>query len=96
MIEVQSYLEEIQQAAYENRKLLAVLIDPDNFDELKVSEFLRKLPDLTTHIFVGGSTVEKGRTCAVVKAVKNICALPVILFPGDHNQIMPMPMPCFF
>ena len=87
MIEVQSYLEEIQQAAYENRKLLAVLIDPDKFDESKVSEFLRKIPDLTTHIFVGGSTVTEGRTCEVVKALKNLCGLPIILFPGDHSQI---------
>ena len=87
MIEVQSYLEEIQQAAYENRKLLAVLIDPDKFDEAKVSGFLQKLPENTTHILVGGSTVKEGRTCAVVKAIKNFCALPVILFPGDHNQI---------
>ena len=87
MIEVQSYLEEIQQAAYENRKLLAVLIDPDKFDENSASEFIQKLPKETTHIFVGGSTVEEGRTCEVVKAFKSLCGLPIILFPGDHNQI---------
>lgn len=87
MIEVQSYLEEIQQAAYENRKLLAVLVDPDKFDENSISEFIQNLPKETTHIFVGGSTVEEGRTCAVVKAFKNLCGLPIILFPGDHSQI---------
>ncbi len=87
MIEVQSYLEEIQQAAYENRKLLAVLIDPDKFDETETSTFIGKLPKGTTHIFVGGSKVEEGRTCEVVKAIKNIIGLPIILFPGDHNQI---------
>lgn len=87
MIEVQSYLEEIQQAAYENRKLLAVLIDPDKFDETQAPEFLKKLPENTTHIFVGGSSVEDGRTCEVVKTLKSINGLPVILFPGDHSQI---------
>ncbi|WP_026932685.1 geranylgeranylglyceryl/heptaprenylglyceryl phosphate synthase [Christiangramia echinicola] len=87
MIEVQSYLEEIQQAAYENRKLLAVLVDPDKFDENSISEFIQNLPKETTHIFVGGSTVEEGRTCAVVKAFKNLRGLPIILFPGDHSQI---------
>jgi len=87
MIEVQSYLEEIQQAAYENRKMLAILIDPDKFEEIKVSEFIQKIPKNTTHIFVGGSSVETGRTCAVVKAIKNISELPTILFPGDHSQI---------
>lgn len=87
MIEVQSYLEEIQQAAYENRKLLAILIDPDKFDEKNASQFIQKLPKNVTHIFVGGSTVEEGRTCEVVKAIKNLCGLPIILFPGDHSQI---------
>ncbi|PTX45275.1 putative glycerol-1-phosphate prenyltransferase [Christiangramia gaetbulicola] len=87
MIEIQSYLEEIEQAAYEKRKLLAVLIDPDKFEEATASLFIRKLPKETTHIFVGGSTVEEGRTCEVVKAIKNLCGLPVILFPGDHSQI---------
>ncbi len=87
MIEVQSYLEEIQQAAYENRKLLAVLIDPDKFDISGALDFLQILPENVTHIFVGGSTVEEGRTCTVVKAIKNLCGLPVILFPGDHSQI---------
>ncbi|CAL68009.1 geranylgeranylglyceryl/heptaprenylglyceryl phosphate synthase [Christiangramia forsetii] len=87
MIEVQSYLEEIQQAAYENRKMLAVLIDPDKFDDTKASQFIQKLPENATHIFVGGSTVEKGRTCEVVSIVKNYCGLPIILFPGDHSQI---------
>ncbi|MCB7481654.1 geranylgeranylglyceryl/heptaprenylglyceryl phosphate synthase [Christiangramia sediminis] len=87
MVEVQSYLEEIQQAAFENRKLLAALIDPDKFDESKVSEFVQKLPKDATHIFIGGSTVEKDRTCAVVKTIKNVSKLPLILFPGDHSQI---------
>jgi len=87
MIEVQSYLEDIQQAAYENRKLLAVLIDPDKFNENETSAFLRKLPGETTHLFVGGSTVAEGRTCEVVKSFKNLTGLPTILFPGDHHQI---------
>ena len=87
MIKVQSYLEEIQQAVFENRKLLAVLIDPDKFDEVGASEFIQKLPKETTHIFVGGSTVEEGRTCVVVKTIKNLSGLPIILFPGDHSQI---------
>jgi len=89
MIGIQGYLEEIQRAVYEGRKMLAVLIDPDKFQEAEAAEFIKKLPVNTTHIFVGGSTVEAGRTCRVVKAIKNFCGLPVILFPGDHNQISP-------
>ncbi|MCH4822704.1 geranylgeranylglyceryl/heptaprenylglyceryl phosphate synthase [Gramella lutea] len=87
MIEVQSYLEEIQQASREQRKLLSVLIDPDKFEENRALDFFQKLPEKTTHVFVGGSTVEEGRTCEVVKAIKNLINLPVLLFPGDHSQI---------
>lgn len=87
MIQVESYLGEIQQAAIENQKLLAVLIDPDKFDETTASEFIQSLPRESTHIFVGGSTVAEGRTCAVVKFLKNLTGLPIILFPGNHNQI---------
>lgn len=87
MVEVQSYLEEIEEAQQLNRKLLSVLIDPDKFDESSAESFLRKLPTETTHIFVGGSTVAQGRTCEVVKLLKQIVSVPIILFPGDHNQI---------
>lgn len=69
------------------QKLLAVLIDPDRFDENNASGFLSNLPEVTTHIFVGGSVVAEGRTCEVVKILKDITELPVILFPGDHSQI---------
>ncbi len=80
---------EIYKASRSQKKLLSVLIDPDKFDENETAEFLGKLPSETTHIFVGGSTVEKGRTCEVVKTLKGISNLPVVLFPGDHTQISP-------
>jgi len=87
MPEVLSYLQDIQQAFVENRKLLAILIDPDKFDEKQVDNFFQNLPCETTHILVGGSTVEHGRTCAVISAIKRVNRLPVILFPGDSSQI---------
>ncbi len=87
MVEVQSYLEEIQEAEKQNRKLLAILIDPDKFDETKCASFLQKIPVETSHLFVGGSEVADGRTCKVVQSLKKLCSIPVILFPGDHNQI---------
>ncbi|MFV8225140.1 geranylgeranylglyceryl/heptaprenylglyceryl phosphate synthase [Christiangramia aquimixticola] len=87
MIQVQTYLGEIEAAMQENRKLLAVLIDPDKFDERNTSEFLRKLPNTTSHIFVGGSSVAPNRTDEVVAELKKETGLPVILFPGDQHQI---------
>lgn len=70
-------------------KLLAVLIDPDKFQHSAAVEFLQKIPASTTHIFVGGSSVEKGETSACVQSLKGKTTLPVILFPGDYSQITP-------
>jgi len=71
----------------EKQKCLAILIDPDKFSVDKAGFFLKRIPKETTHIFVGGSTVKNGHTEAAVKALKEYCRLPIILFPGDHSQI---------
>ncbi|MGB7841987.1 MAG: geranylgeranylglyceryl/heptaprenylglyceryl phosphate synthase [Salinimicrobium sp.] len=72
-----------------HEKMLAVLIDPDKFNVAEAGQFLRKIPHITTHIFIGGSSVEKGKTEACVKAIKAETRLPVVLFPGDHSHITP-------
>lgn len=69
-------------------RLIAVLIDPD---KIKVEDIAIKLSKINqscvTHIFVGGSTVEKFKTQIVVEAIKRATNLPVIIFPGDTDQI---------
>lgn len=70
-------------------ELLAVLVDPDKFQNENVSAFLKNIPVTTTHIFVGGSTVGKGETEACIQCLKAETSLPIILFPGDHSQITP-------
>lgn len=70
-------------------ELLAVLVDPEKFQKDSVSAFLRNIPVTTTHIFVGGSTVEKGKTQECIESLKTKTPLPIILFPGDHSQITP-------
>ncbi|AVR45051.1 geranylgeranylglyceryl/heptaprenylglyceryl phosphate synthase [Christiangramia fulva] len=89
MIQLQQCYSEIKQAAAGNRKMLAVLIDPEKFVESEASDFFQNLPKETSFLLVGGSTVKSGRTCEVVKFLKNISGLPIILFPGDQNQISP-------
>ncbi|MEM9680255.1 MAG: geranylgeranylglyceryl/heptaprenylglyceryl phosphate synthase, partial [Bacteroidota bacterium] len=50
--------------------------------------FVRKInTSIATHIFVGGSEVSDGQTDAVVTEVKEHTPLPVIVFPGDIDQI---------
>ena len=77
----------IREAMASGKKLLAVLIDPDKFKNSSAPEFFKNLPFVTTHIFVGGSTVEIGLTEETVKAIKAETDLPVVLFPGDISQI---------
>ena len=77
----------IKEAMASEKKLLAVLIDPDKFNAASAEDFLRKLPAVTTHLFVGGSKVRAGKTEEVVIALKESSELPIVLFPGDHSQI---------
>lgn len=79
--------QDILEATSSKRRLLAVLIDPDKFDETQAGIFLKALPAQTTHIFVGGSHVKGDKTAHTVSAVKKHTCLPVILFPGNSSQI---------
>ena len=73
-----------------NEKLLAILIDPDKFDISETDSFLEKIPNKTTHLFVGGSTVANDDTEKTVKILKQKTKLPIFLFPGDHSHITPL------
>lgn len=80
-------LDGIRDAAENGRKLLAVLIDPDKFDPTSAECFFQRIPQITSHIFVGGSRVIPGKTEEVLKAIKIASDLPILLFPGDYTQI---------
>ncbi|WP_299049905.1 geranylgeranylglyceryl/heptaprenylglyceryl phosphate synthase [uncultured Polaribacter sp.] len=78
----------IVQAKKENKKLLAVLIDPEKIEINTIPAFFEKVhQSITTHIFVGGSTDIHNQTEKVVSAIKQVTHLPVLLFPGDVSQI---------
>lgn len=77
----------ILAAKKQNKKLLAVLIDPEKFDISQTPQFLEKIPDYTTHLFVGGSTGGQSITEQVVVSLKKNTPLPVVLFPGNASQI---------
>ncbi len=79
----QSFVNEISKG----NKLFAILIDPDNFNTLEATSFLKNIPANTTHLFVGGSTVVNGETEVTVAFLKKNSSLPIFLFPGDVSQI---------
>ena len=79
---------EILSAKAENRKLLAVLLDPDKVDMDNLSVLIEKIgTSPATHIFVGGSIVETNKMDELVHFLKNGLSLPIVLFPGNPSQI---------
>ena len=79
--------QDILQAKQEHKKLLAILIDPERFLINEMSLFLEKIPEATTHFFVGGSTATFFQTDEVIIELKKHTPLPIILFPGSADQI---------
>ena len=66
------------------RTLFAVLIDPDKYNPL----LIRLANDSKVDCFlVGGSILEKGDIHETVKKIKEISTIPVVIFPGDENQL---------
>lgn len=87
MISQVNILEELHRKLKLHKQLFSVLIDPDKVEIENISKILNRLPKDTDYIFVGGSCVKNHKTDEVVKAIKALSNLPVILFPGDVNQI---------
>lgn len=80
--------QDILVSVSQNKKLLAVLIDPDKMTIEKVADFIEKVnKSKVTHVFVGGSTVEEGKTDKLVSEIKKHTNIPIVIFPGDVNQI---------
>jgi len=80
--------EEILKAKAENRKLLAILLDPDKVDMDNLSVLVEKIKNSpATHIFVGGSIVETNKMDELVLFLKNELSLLILLFPGNPSQI---------
>jgi putative glycerol-1-phosphate prenyltransferase len=85
---IQHIYQQIVEAKNENKKLLAILLDPDkivwnNFENLLLK--INQSP--ATHIFVGGSIVKTDILEELLTELKQKTSLPVIIFPGDPSQI---------
>jgi putative glycerol-1-phosphate prenyltransferase len=80
--------EEISLAKAQNRKLLAILLDPDKVDMNNLAVLIdRIINSPATHIFVGGSIVKTDKVDELVLFLKEKLALPILLFPGNPSQI---------
>ncbi len=82
-----SVYEKITAAVAQGCKLFALLIDPEKCTPARLAEVAEAAataqPDL---IFVGGSQWRHS-TEAAIAAIKQRCATPVVLFPGNALQL---------
>ena len=72
----------------ENKKQLAVLIDPDKYSSKSLIDAVvvaRKA--MVSYFLVGGSLLEKDNLDETIRVIKDNCEIPVIIFPGDVLQI---------
>ena len=75
----------ISNAMLRGHKLVALLIDPDNFHpEETLSMCAESEADL---IFVGGSLLSTGDLDKTLRILKSKCKTPLVLFPGSIAQI---------
>jgi phosphoglycerol geranylgeranyltransferase len=77
----------LYKAFLDRSHLFAILIDPDKTLPKHIPQHIKNLPSQTTHIFVGGSTVQEDQTEPLVTTIKQHTKLPVFLFPGDASQV---------
>lgn len=85
---MKSIYNQILQAKIEARKLLAILLDPDQVVWEKLDCMISKINQSpATHVFIGGSQVESNRIDELVVNLKQQIDLPIVLFPGNPSQI---------
>jgi phosphoglycerol geranylgeranyltransferase len=71
-----------------NKKLLAILIDPDKTKAEEIKNLSQKINESpATHIFIGGSIVEQICIDSLIIEIKKYCYLPILIFPGHPSQI---------
>ncbi|GAB2797482.1 MULTISPECIES: phosphoglycerol geranylgeranyltransferase [Hymenobacter] len=70
------------------QKSLAVLLDPDNVDEVSCQQILELSEQHPVdYFFVGGSLVMNSRQAALIRFIKSRSAVPVLLFPSHSLHL---------
>ncbi len=79
---------QIVQKKSEGQKQFAILIDPDKITHEAIEGLCKDAVDCgVDYIFVGGSLLTNGSLSGCIRRIKYACNIPVILFPGNGNQI---------
>ena len=81
-------LAQLQEAAQQGRKQLAVLIDPDKASEQHLLQLVRKAEQMSAdYFFVGGSLISSDRLGQTISLIKKYVEIPVVIFPGGATQL---------
>lgn len=79
---------EILLAKAKNKKLVAILLDPDKVDFESINSLIHQIKKSpATHVFVGGSHVETTKIDFLIQSLKEQLRIPIVLFPGNPSQI---------
>lgn len=71
-----------------DRKQIALLIDPDKTQGRQLEEIAFSAQQSQVDvILVGGSLLVNGNLVSCVQYLKNLCDIPIVLFPGNSIQV---------
>src|SRR6187399_1203749 len=80
--------QQILQKKSERQKQFAILIDPDKINNEQIERLCREATENgVDYIFVGGSLLTNNSLSNCVRRIKYACQIPVVLFPGNGNQL---------
>ena len=80
--------QDLLKAKKENEKKLAVLIDPDKVRLDNVQEVLKNAINAKVdYFFIGGSLIVNDMLDKCLESIKEMCDIPMILFPGNSYQL---------
>ena len=70
------------------RKSIALLIDPDDIDQLVFTCLLNNaIENKVEFIFVGGSLITSDKLSDLIEYIKSYTSIPCILFPGNAMHV---------
>ncbi|QQR97032.1 MAG: geranylgeranylglyceryl/heptaprenylglyceryl phosphate synthase [Sphingobacteriales bacterium] len=77
----------IYQLFNQQKKQIAVLIDPDKAQRNNIFSFISNIDEYVDYYFVGGSLLSEQNTEKTILEIKKHTAKPIVIFPGNGMQI---------
>lgn len=90
MIPTKSIYQRLREDQQSGQRRFAVLIDPDDTDRARTNALAALGADSgVDYFFVGGSLLVKDKLEETIAAIREVCNIPVVLFPGSISQVSP-------